>query len=127
MFEIQLADTAKTSGSVPTRGGGVYVSNSPNSIADNFPRHPNGYRLLQNYPNPFNPVTSIPFTIPKPEFVSLTIYDLLGKEIEILVSRQMNPGNYSVNWSGNNSPSGVYYYQLRAGEYRETKKLTLVK
>lgn len=92
---------------------------------------PKEYRLYTNYPNPFNPVTQIRFDIPKASFTKLTIYDILGREVATLVNEKLSPGTYEVEWSatggGTNYPSGVYFYKLETNEYRETRKLVLLK
>ncbi len=88
---------------------------------------PERYELLQNYPNPFNPATKIEFSIPKAEYVKLIIYDALGREIETLVSENLNAGTYQAKWNGSNYASGVYFYQLQAESYSETKTMMLVK
>ena len=86
-----------------------------------------GYRLDQNYPNPFNPATSINFTIPKSNFVTLKIYDVLGKEVRTLVNENKIPGDYKINWDASDFPSGVYFYKLTVGEQSIEKKMVLVK
>ncbi|MBL8016525.1 MAG: T9SS type A sorting domain-containing protein [Ignavibacteria bacterium] len=86
-----------------------------------------GFSLSQNYPNPFNPATNIKFEIPKTGFVSLKIFDMIGNEISSLVSESKPPGSYDVSWDASNFPSGVYFYELRAGEFTERKKMVLVK
>jgi hypothetical protein len=88
---------------------------------------PNNSQLLQNYPNPFNPTTTIEFSIPKTTYVSLKIYDVLGREIATLASERMNAGTYMKTWNASNIPSGVYFYRLNAGQFVETKKLMLLK
>lgn len=88
---------------------------------------PVGFALTQNYPNPFNPATNIKFEIPKTGFVSLKIFDMIGNEISSLVSESKPPGSYDVSWDASNFPSGVYFYELRAGEFTERKKMVLVK
>ncbi len=85
------------------------------------------FTLGQNYPNPFNPVTNINFSIPKSEFVSLRVYDILGREVKALVSQNLTPGEYEVNFDASGLSSGMYYYSLRAGEYVSVKKMVLVK
>lgn len=85
------------------------------------------YSLDQNYPNPFNPATRLSFTIADKRFVSLKIYDELGKEVADLISTTMNPGSYSVRWDAQGLPSGVYFYQLRAGQFVQARKLVLLK
>ena len=86
-----------------------------------------GYELTQNYPNPFNPATTISFSVPAQSFVSLKIFDALGREISTLVSEQLFAGTYSRQWDAAGLPSGVYFYRLRAGLFIETKKLVLLR
>ncbi len=95
---------------------------------------PGMYKLYNNYPNPFNPSTKIKFEIgytssssPRYENVSLKVFDILGKEVATLVNEQFQPGTYEVTFDGSNIQSGVYFYQLRAGEYSETRKFVLLK
>ncbi len=83
--------------------------------------------LDQNYPNPFNPSTVISWQLAISSHVELSVYNLLGKKVATLVSGRMNPGSYTITFNGKNLTSGVYYYQLAAGEYREVKKMILVK
>ena len=85
------------------------------------------YRLHQNYPNPFNPVTTIQYSISNEDYITLRIYNSLGEEIKTLVNEQQTKGNYSVNFNASNLPSGIYFYTLVAGNYRETKKMVLLK
>jgi len=86
---------------------------------------PTDFTLYQNYPNPFNPSTKIRFSLPKSGFVTLKIYNLLGKELETLVKEYKQASDYEVNWNAKNQPSGIYLYRLQAGEFIETKKLIL--
>jgi hypothetical protein len=88
---------------------------------------PNNHTLTQNYPNPFNPSTIIKFQIPKSGFVNLTVFDVLGKEVQTLVNQQLSPGTYSVDFDGSTLPSGIYYYRLESGSFTETKKMVLIK
>ncbi len=85
------------------------------------------YNLLQNYPNPFNPTTSMQFTIGSRQFVSLKVYDILGREIETLVNEEKPAGEYEVEFDGSNLPSGIYFYRLKAGEFTETRKMVLLR
>ncbi|MCU7497419.1 MAG: T9SS type A sorting domain-containing protein [Ignavibacteria bacterium] len=85
------------------------------------------YALGQNYPNPFNPSTTISYTISKGSFVELKIYDMLGREVTTLVNKEQNAGEYKVNFNASGLPSGVYIYSIRAGEFRDSKKLALMK
>ena len=85
------------------------------------------YRLYQNYPNPFNSSTIFRFNLPKASFVTLKIYNLLGKEIETLVKRHFSSGAYEINWDTKKFPSGLYFYRMEAGEFSQTKKLIIQK
>lgn len=93
----------------------------------------NNFELQQNYPNPFNPSTSIQYSIASRQFVTLKVYDVLGKEIATLVNEEKPAGSYEVEFNSvetlhaTSLPSGVYFYQLRAGDYIETKKMILLK
>jgi len=93
------------------------------------------FKLYSNHPNPFNSSTTIEFTLPKSEFVELKVYNILGKEVSTLVSTKLNQGNHTYTFDGSNLASGIYYYQLTAGDpstgsgqrYREVKKMILLK
>ena len=88
---------------------------------------PNNYSLRQNYPNPFNPSTTIEFTLPNSEYTEIKVYNVLGKEVSTVVSKTLNQGNHTYQFDGKNLASGVYYYQLVAGDYREVKKMILLR
>jgi uncharacterized delta-60 repeat protein len=93
---------------------------------------PSEFDLSQNYPNPFNPSTKIEFTLAKSDFVTLQIYDVLGRKVRILVSEELSSGYKSVIWDGKNDDgkdvaSGVYFYQLKVGDFSEPKKMLLLK
>ncbi len=96
-------------------------------IISNGTTVPDKFNLMQNYPNPFNPETSISFDLPQSSIVKLTIYDLSGKETALLVNRQLNAGNYTINWIASALPSGVYFYKIEAGDFISIKKMVLVK
>jgi len=85
------------------------------------------YSISQNYPNPFNPTTTIKYQIPELSFVTLRVYDALGNEIAPLVNGEKSVGTYEITWYAENLPSGIYFYQLKAGEYVNTKKMLLLK
>ncbi len=89
--------------------------------------YPKGFALSQNYPNPFNPSTVITYELPVRSDVTLKVYDVLGREVRILVNGNQNAGEHSVTFDGSNLPSGVYFYRIRAGTYFETRKLTILK
>jgi len=84
------------------------------------------FSLSQNFPNPFNPSTVISYWLPVIGFVTLKVYDLLGREITTLVKEEKPAGEYEVVFDGTALPSGIYFYQLKAGEYSETKKMILL-
>lgn len=102
-------------------------------VNNNDPGTPSSFLLEQNYPNPFNPETIINYSVPELSKVSLTIYDALGKEINTLINTSQIAGQYKINWNGkdyigNNVPSGVYFYNLNAGNsFNQTKKMLLVR
>jgi predicted extracellular nuclease len=85
------------------------------------------YKLLQNYPNPFNPTTSISFSIPQSSFVTLKVYDVIGKEVTNILSEEKSAGNYKVNFDASRLSSGVYFYKMQAGNFVQTKKMILMK
>jgi hypothetical protein len=88
---------------------------------------PLGFQLNQNYPNPFNPTTTIEFSIPKSEFVTLKIYNLLGQEVATMISEKLTPGNYTFTWDGTGFASGLYYYQIKSSEFQKVKKMILLR
>jgi hypothetical protein len=85
------------------------------------------YRLMQNYPNPFNPSTVISYQLPVASEVSLKVFDVLGREVAVLVSGRQKAGNYVVPFNGSGLSSGVYFYRLQAGQFVQTRKMMLVK
>ncbi len=99
--------------------GSVITSIDKNKFLD--------YSLSQNFPNPFNPSTTINYSVPKTSFVTLKVYDILGREIAILVSEQKKAGYYKVNFIGKSLPSGIYIYKMQTGNFVDTKKLILLK
>jgi len=110
--------------------GGVWrrpLTQMITSVQGNTLQLPTQISLEQNYPNPFNRTTQIDYELPQRSFVTLKIYDVLGKEIATLVNSSREPGPYTTNWNAQNYPSGVYFYRLTAGSYTMTKKLVLMK
>ncbi len=104
-----------------TNGGTTFVEeNKINEI-------PTNYSISQNYPNPFNPSTKIRYSVPQSSNVVIKVFDILGNEIETLVNEQKAIGTYEITWYAKHLPSGVYFYQLRAGSFIETKKMILIK
>ena len=85
------------------------------------------YHLSNNFPNPFNPSTKIKYAIPQTSNVIVKVFDILGNEIETLVNEEKPSGTYEITWNAEGLPSGVYFYQLKAGSIVETKKMILLK
>jgi hypothetical protein len=83
--------------------------------------------LEQNYPNPFNPVTNIKFTVPKKSFVKVEIYNGIGQQIDIISEKEYSPGEYNLVWNGINFPSGVYFCKFESENFRDVKKMLLIK
>lgn len=88
---------------------------------------PAKFHLAQNYPNPFNPATAIEYDIPEGGLVSLTVFDMLGREVATLVDELQPAGKHSVSWNPTGVASGIYYYRLKAGDHSATRKLLLLK
>jgi len=88
---------------------------------------PSDFELYQNYPNPFNPKTNIRFDLSKSLHTKLIIFDIIGKEVAILVNEKLGSGSYEVDWDGSNFTSGVYFFKLITDEYVDVKKMLLVK
>ncbi|MDD5360642.1 MAG: T9SS type A sorting domain-containing protein [Ignavibacteria bacterium] len=88
---------------------------------------PDKFFMSQNYPNPFNPSTKITFGIKEAGFVTLKVYDMLGREVSSLVNKDLKAGTYDVTFSGANLTSGIYFYRLTAGKFSETKRLSFIK
>ena len=108
---------------------GIYyrdIDNLLTGIDDGSPV-PAGYSLEQNYPNPFNPSTTINYTIGENGFVTLKVYDLLGREVAVLVNEEKGIGNYTTEFSGAGLSSGIYFYRLQAGSFTKTRKFLLLK
>jgi len=105
---------------------GLTNTSVPISVQSLSTEVPEQFSLSQNYPNPFNPVTNLEFGISDLGFVTLKIYDVLGKEDATLVNEKLSPGNYKVVFDGSGLPSGVYFYRLTAGEFTDVKRMMLV-
>ncbi|MGB3018063.1 MAG: YCF48-related protein [Ignavibacteria bacterium] len=103
-----------------TTGGVIAVESASTFVPDKL-------TLEQNYPNPFNPVTNLEFGISDFGFVTLKIYDILGKEIETLINENLSAGTYTVKWNAANYTSGIYFYELRTNGFSETRKMVFLK
>ncbi len=130
-IELRVSDKAtngKIVNSVLKSGTSVSISNpGVNSIEIASIEKPVSYELSQNYPNPFNPATTIKFALPENANVSLTVYNQIGEKVADLVNGQMESGYHSILWNAENFASGVYFYQIKAGNFSSVRKLLLLK
>lgn len=113
-----------------TWGTGVIhfsFSPPPIGIQNQNGETPNEYQLMQNYPNPFNPVTKIEYGIPASGMVNMSVYDVLGREVAVVVNEYQKAGFYETTFDASSLPSGVYIYRITSGNFTESKKMTLVK
>ncbi|MFO7444954.1 MAG: T9SS type A sorting domain-containing protein [Ignavibacteriaceae bacterium] len=112
-----------------THGRGIFVAGPSGavSVKDKQKSLPGNYVLNQNYPNPFNPVTKIKYAISTTQYATLTLFDMLGKEVAVLINEVKQPGEYEIEFNASALSSGVYYYRLTAGGFSETKKMVLLK
>ena len=120
-----------SSGSYTNLYGGMLITPVEDSTAsdENLPKI---FSLQHNFPNPFNPTTTIQYTLPKASVVEILIFNTLGQKVRTLVNEQQQPGYYQVQWDGTNDlgqqlTSGIYFYQIIAGEFTMMKKMLLVK
>ena len=88
---------------------------------------PDRFELEANYPNPFNPTTEFRYEMPEARWMTLKIYDVLGREVATVVNEVKQPGKYTVQWDAANAPSGVYWYRLQAGTFTQVKKMVLIR
>lgn len=135
-YMVSVGDSADNNGVGMTPPGrltsGRYYTQTYDAIStpmsvDDETGFPTEYYLSQNFPNPFNPSTTIQYQLPHAGFVSLTVYDVLGKEVATLVNEEKSAGRYSVQFTTNRVSSGVYFYRLRAGEYHSIKRMVVLK
>ncbi len=129
-FEDIVFPTKKTGWALTTTG--LYYTNNNGGVATNVTQEknlPSSFQLFQNYPNPFNPETIIRFQVSELSFVTLKVYDMLGREVALLVNEFRQPGIHNSTFNINNYslPSGTYFYRLTAGDYSSTQKMVLLK
>jgi len=110
-----------------TNGSSVFRTVHPIGIQNLSSEIPNSFSLQQNYPNPFNPSTQIEFSIPYNSYVKLTVFDIMGREISVLVNEKLNAGTYKADFDGSNLSSGIYFYKLEADGFTESRKMMLIK
>jgi hypothetical protein len=128
-FSVRLHPLGRFSGTVYMDALEI-VEAEPTGVENEFV--PVTHNLFQNYPNPFNPSTVISYSIPNVTFVSLKIYDILGREVRTLVNSEQIIGIHNVQWNGDNNygnkvASGIYLYKIEAGDFIMTKKMLLLK
>jgi hypothetical protein len=127
LYNVQVTGTESGGPRVHSRTYQIRVGNFV-GVFQQGTEIPQVYSLSQNYPNPFNPETNIKFGLPQNSLVTLKIYDILGKEIAVLINNfNLAAGNYIYNFNASNLPSGIYFYKLTAGSFTDVKKMTLVK
>ncbi len=131
---VDVQGTLTSTGELLASSIQVLFYNLATSVNDqsNAATVPETFSLEQNYPNPFNPETTISFHVPSKSFVSIKIYNMLGQEIQTLVNSEFGAGFQTVHWNaqdrnGNNVSSGVYFYRIKAGNFRKVMKMTLVR
>jgi len=114
-------------GSIVDISDGVFTIDILTGVEEIETGIPSEFNISQNYPNPFNPVTLIKYQVPETGLVSIKVYDLIGREIAVLVNEVKQPGNYQVSFNGENLASGVYFYKMTAGEFSSVRKMNLLK
>jgi len=132
VLAIAVYSTLPYAGGDFNSAGGTTVNNitkwgSPTGIEPIATGLPEKYSLGQNFPNPFNPVTKIRFELPSAGLTSLVVYDNLGRVIEEPLSEELSGGVYEINFEASKYSSGIYYYELSSGNFRDVKKMTLIK
>jgi photosystem II stability/assembly factor-like uncharacterized protein len=126
-MEMRMSKTKITDRGLLSNGGifkytdNVTVTGNENSFL------PANYELRQNYPNPFNPETKIEYSVPANELVTIKVFDIMGREISVLMNEYKSVGSYSVKFNGNNLPSGIYFLKMKAGGFEKTRTMNLIK
>ncbi len=125
-FFVTAEDTNATNSGVIEINGATWQSSLANDVEIIDPVATD-FRLKQNYPNPFNPSTTIEYSVPEGSFVTLKVYNAIGKEVAVLVNEFQSPGTYRSEFNAVDLPSGTYFVNLRSGNFSETKKMSLLK
>ncbi len=127
MYKRQVEEVIAENGPLTV---GINASDAVLSIDEEL--LPEVYALHQNYPNPFNPITTLRYDLPENSIVRITIYNVQGREIKVLVNQYQDAGYKSVRWNATNNygkpiSAGMYFYKIRAGEFTQTRKMLLLK
>jgi hypothetical protein len=130
--DLVRIDTSSGAGTIIGSTGkrtvnGIAMSPNPIGIEPISSTIPDKFALYQNYPNPFNPSTKINFDLPRNVQVKISIYDILGREVEIIANEMLKAGRYSLQWDGIDYPSGIYFYRIETSEFVDARKMILVK
>jgi hypothetical protein len=127
-LDLKLQDeTGKIVNARIKNGNEILINQNINKLLVSKDVIPNKFALYQNYPNPFNPTTVIKYQIPKDGIVTLKIYDILGREVKILVNEQKFTGRYEVKFDATDLASGIYIYRIQVNDYTSSKKMMLIK
>ena len=129
-WDVKATDGIDTTAS--SNGPFTFTIDASGVLSLDLANLPTVFNLYQNYPNPFNPITTIQYDIPENSYVSLEIYDVLGKKVKTLVSKSLNPGRYKIMWDATNDygqpvSAGMYFFRMRSNEFQSMKKLMLIK
>ncbi len=127
IYELGMSYDTKTGTNPFTTVSQEFLDSYNTSAVQTGPTVPSKIFLSQNYPNPFNPTTQVDYAIPRREFVTLDVYNILGQKVATLFSGVRDQGNYAATFNGSQFASGVYFYRLTAGNSSMTKKLVLIK
>ena len=100
---------------------------SPTSVDETSSILPVEFALLQNYPNPFNPITTIKFSVPETSPVTIKVFDVLGNEVAVLLDEVKSAGVFKVTYDASETASGIYFYQMKAGNFISVKKMSIIK
>jgi len=138
-YQVLGSELANFSVSLPAYGSAIYTIATDEesvvlppippivSVDDELASQPEDYNLSQNYPNPFNPSTTIRYSIPSPDLVRIKIYDILGREVQMLVNELQQAGTYEVQFDASGLASGIYLYRIESGNFLQTRKMILLK
>jgi len=123
VFDNTIPFTLGPNGKISEEGGSLLITVG----IENETQLPKKFALYQNFPNPFNPATTIRYDLPKQATVTITIFDVIGRQVAKLVNSEQPAGAYSVRWDATGFASGLYYYRIEAGDFASVRKLVLMK